>query len=97
MLLALFAIVVGAAAGLHPSIVYEFEVFKQYHGKSYATLAEQADRLQTFAANKALIAALNQEHARDGVTFEMNQFGDMTPAEFQQRVLMPRRAAPAVP
>ena len=76
-----------------------FAEWAQAHGRAYATAEERALRARVYAANVATIAA----HNARGETWRMhvNEFSDLTPAEFKSRVSggyhmsPPARAPPA--
>lgn len=64
-----------------------FEQFKLRFGKSYADPAEEAERANVFWANLDRIRAHNELAERGASTFrlEMNEFGDLSQQEFQDR------------
>lgn len=66
------------------------------HGKTYADEDARTRAAQTWATNMALVESLNTHAWQYGtdVEFAMNQFGDLSPAEFAARVRMPRRVPP---
>jgi cathepsin L len=61
---------------------YTFAQFKLDHGKTYESVAEEAKRLAIFEATKREIEAHNKDAAQTW-TKAVNQFSDMTPAEFR--------------
>ncbi|XP_076472387.1 cathepsin L-like [Babylonia areolata] len=73
-----------------------FIAWKREHGKVYRTAEEEQHRLSTFLANLKHINFLNTDH-RGEVEFGVNQFTDMTSAEFRHTVLMTSRPAPLHP
>ena len=77
----------------------EYEAFLGAHAKPRpADEAEYARRAATLHDNAHnVIPALNAAAADygHGVEFALNQFGDLTAAEFKDRVLMPKRVAVA--
>lgn len=77
------ALLVCAAAGAKVSTVAQFNAFKTKYGRKYATAEEEARRLKIFEQNMAeaqRLMALNP-HA----TFGVNEFADLSPAEFKSR------------
>jgi cathepsin F len=64
-----------------------FQKFMKQYSKSYATNDEYQLRLSNFKDNLKRNAQLNRDHPK--ATFGINQFSDMSPAEFKQKVLMP--------
>lgn len=63
----------------------QFDEFLQNFGKSYSG-AEYIHRLQVFADNMALAA---ERDATDTASHGVTMFMDLTPAEFEEQVLMP--------
>jgi len=80
-LVVLLAFVAVAAASV------EFESFKATYGKTYTDAIEESNRRAIFSANSAMIA--NHNAAGHSYVLEMNQFGDLTNAEFQRLHLAP--------
>jgi hypothetical protein len=66
-----------------------FESWAAHFGKNYESNAEKAARLTAFRQNVEKI----QRHNDAGKSFTMriNQFGDLTNAEYRQKVLAPKR------
>lgn len=58
------------------------------YSKKYANETEERKRLLIFIENQNKIAEHNQRYANDEVTFRMamNKFGDLTHAEFRNRM-----------
>ena len=76
--------------------------WKQEHGKTYATAAEDRRRAATWAANTAFVSSHNARAAAEvggpRVSLRVNQFGDLTAQQFRQAMLLPARPRdPAVP
>lgn len=65
-----------------------FVAFKHKYSKSYATAAEEARRMKTFATNMRTIEALRESNPQ--ATFAPNKFSDLTPEEFEARHLRGR-------
>jgi cathepsin L len=65
-----------------------FSAWKLKYGKTYLSAAEESAREAIFNAN---LAYINKHNARTDVTYKlgMNQFGDLTNAEYQQIYLRP--------
>eukprot|EP00301_Raphidiophrys_heterophryoidea_P019708 c4586_g1_i1.p1 GENE.c4586_g1_i1~~c4586_g1_i1.p1 ORF type:complete len:359 (+),score=83.79 c4586_g1_i1:42-1079(+) len=63
-----------------PGMSAAFEMWKQTHGKTYASEAEHNMRLETFVANAILVEKHNSEG--HSYTLGLNQFADMTTEEF---------------
>ncbi|KAK7094097.1 cathepsin L-like [Littorina saxatilis] len=73
-----------------------FQLWKTDYSKVYRKSAEEGYRFEMFVSNVKHINNLNKQH-RGEVTFELNQFADMSPAEFRNTVLMPKRTPPVHP
>jgi C1A family cysteine protease len=86
LLIALCA--VSAAAFSYTSEEHEFlwEAFKIQHKKSYSTAFEAMHRFRVFKENLEMVKAHNEagEHT---YTMAMNEFGDMTHAEFNKKMV----------
>ena len=67
----------------------EFSAFKVKFGKTYASAAEEAQRLEVFAANFVRVEKINAE-AGVGATNGVTKFSDLTEEEFKATYL--RRA-----
>jgi len=80
----LLALVAIASARVPASRVAEFQEWKAEYGKSYATPSEEAYRLKVFHENMNFIESHDAE--AKGYTVGMNQFGDLTVAEFSAMV-----------
>jgi len=61
---------------------YMFEAFKAEHGKSYATMEEEAHRFNVFVENLKIIDARND--AEPTATHGITKFADLTVAEFKK-------------
>jgi cathepsin L len=88
-ILILLAIVAIEATPLnHQTFAPMWNEFKQTHGKSYSTVAEEIARFNIFIENQRQIDAHNEEFKAGLHTFEvgMNQFGDMTNEEFRSQM-----------
>jgi len=68
-------------------LVAEFKAFKTRFGRVYATADEEASRLANF---RDALTRVRDHNAQPGVSFKkaLNQFSDMSDAEFEQKVLM---------
>jgi len=82
--LALVAIVSLASARVPAKRVAEFQDWKAKYGKSYKTPTEEAYRLSVFHDNMNFIESHDAE--AKGYSVGMNQFGDLTVAEFSAMV-----------
>ena len=60
----------------------EFQDFIGTFNKNYGSTDEMNDRMQIWLENKKVVDGLNAENAGTGVTFGMNETGDMTDEEF---------------
>jgi len=86
--------VAQAYVGSHIDEKFElFEKFIRQYNKRY-TADEFWNRFENFKASLESSAAMN---VGGGATFGITKFSDMTPAEFQSKVLMPRRTFPDAP
>eukprot|EP01098_Paradermamoeba_levis_P000573 TRINITY_DN105_c0_g1_i5.p1 TRINITY_DN105_c0_g1~~TRINITY_DN105_c0_g1_i5.p1 ORF type:complete len:338 (-),score=147.08 TRINITY_DN105_c0_g1_i5:109-1086(-) len=85
-LLAILAIVSAVKIDLtEADYAIEFGKFMQRHGKVYLTDDEQGYRLRVFKSNYDFIRQHNSEG--HGFSVAVNQFADLTNAEFQERFL----------
>ena len=77
----------------------EWGAFKARYGKSYPTAAADTHRRAVYAQSLAAIEEYNARAASYGqdVAFGVNQYADMTPDEFKQRVLLPKHAGEVDP
>ena len=80
--LALLASAVMARGRLDTSGSAEFQEFIGTFNKDYGTTDEMNDRMQVWLENKKIVDGLNAANADTGVTFGMNETGDMTDEEF---------------
>merc|ERR1712173_243045 len=71
---------------------------KAKFGKNYANAAEESRRFAIFKENAAFIARHNQDHAagKESYTVGVNQFADMTNAEFRSQHLAEMVEAPQI-
>jgi len=88
--IALIALFVAAASAVSVTLNTDasFTAWKLQFGKNYLSAEESAARLAIFNAN---LAYINKHNARTDVTYTlgMNQFGDLTNAEYQRMYLRP--------
>merc|ERR1712156_270756 len=72
--------------------------FKAKFGKNYANAAEESRRFAIFKENAAFIARHNQDHAagKESYTVGINQFADLTNAEFRSSHLAEMVEAPQI-
>lgn len=82
--LALLAAFTNARA-LPPSEQNEFIGFAAKYNKHYQTTEELADRIGKWQKNKDKVKKLNEDNAGTGVSFAINQAGDLSAEEFQKR------------
>merc|ERR1711998_347317 len=85
-----FAAIIGfAAAGPLGDSEYEtlWTQFKADHSKSYATTEEHSARFSVFKDNVDFIMSHNSRSEEHGFTVGINQFADMTRAEFKETML----------
>jgi len=91
---------VASALGLAASatVNHDWNSFKARFGKKYATAAEESRRFAIFKENAAFIARHNQDHAagKESYTVGINQFADMTNAEFRSSHLAEMVEAPQI-
>ena len=80
--LALIALFACASASRLESINNLWGAWKVAHSKQY-TASEETHRFTVFQKNLLKIAKLNAEHK--GAKFAVNQFADLTSAEFEQK------------
>jgi len=79
MKLVILSALLGLAAASYADL--QFAAFREHHGKHYATRAEVNLRMEVFHANLAKIEEHNKSGA--GWTMAVNQFSDLTEAEFE--------------
>ena len=80
--LALLASAVMARVRLDTSGKAEFQEFIGTFNKDYGSTSEMNNRMQVWLENKKIVDGLNAANAGTGVTFGMNETGDMTDEEF---------------
>ncbi len=80
----------ASAIATTPSLT-SFSEWKVRFGRHYSSTEEEARRQSIWIDNSKLVDSTN--HGNDTWTAELNAFADMTPKEFQEKVLM--RPAPA--
>jgi hypothetical protein len=75
----------------------EFDAWAKQHDRAYGSADERALRAAVFAQNKRFVEAHNAAQARGlkSFTTKLNQFADLTNAEYRATVLGLRRAGPA--
>jgi C1A family cysteine protease len=91
-LIALFVLAVTAAAIATPQLGEEqysalWNQFKVDFNKNFAAEAEESARYLVFKSNVDFITSHNSRAEEHGYTVGMNQFGDMSPAEFKEKML----------
>lgn len=81
----LLVLLAAAALGFKPEInlVQKFEAFKATHNRKYATAQEESKRLRIFAANMRKAERLAEMNPF--ATFGVNEFADVSAAEFKIR------------
>eukprot|EP01116_Phalansterium_solitarium_P012993 TRINITY_DN297_c0_g2_i2.p1 TRINITY_DN297_c0_g2~~TRINITY_DN297_c0_g2_i2.p1 ORF type:complete len:396 (+),score=170.97 TRINITY_DN297_c0_g2_i2:78-1265(+) len=86
--LAVLALVASfvAAAVAQDDVKHQFYKFAATFNKQYPTLSEREYRLSVFNASLARIAERNMKSK--SAVFGINQFSDLTPAEFKKQYLM---------
>jgi len=85
----LLLVAVAVEALPEESYVYSaWNSFKAQHGKSYATFEEEAMRFRLFSENLQLIERHNKEFeaGQHSFTLGVNQFADLTNAEFRAQM-----------
>ncbi|KAK7480078.1 hypothetical protein BaRGS_00028715 [Batillaria attramentaria] len=73
-----------------------FRSWAAEHDRRYKSQEELETRFTAFLNNLKYINSLNLQH-RGETVFAVNQFADMSPEEFRQKVLMPSRKSPLHP
>jgi cathepsin L len=68
----------------YSSPLAEWEAWKAQFSKKYSSDLEELTRMNTFISNKAYIDSHNQNKDKFGFDLAMNEFGDLTNAEFVQ-------------
>ena len=84
--LALLASAAMARVRLDTSGSAEFQDFIGTFNKDYGSTSEMNNRMQVWLENKKTVEGLNEANAGTGVTFGMNETGDMTDEEFLKRL-----------
>merc|ERR1711881_426075 len=91
---------VASALGLAASatVNQDWISFKARFGKNYANAAEESRRFAIFKENLAFIARHNADHAagKESYTVGVNQFADLTNAEFRSSHLAEMVEAPGI-
>merc|ERR1711953_1360030 len=91
---------VASALGLAASatVNQDWISYKARFGKTYANAAEESRRFAIFKENAAFIARHNQDHAagKESYTVGVNQFVDLTNAEFRSSHLAEMVEAPQI-
>jgi len=91
---------VASALGLAASatVNQDWISFKARFGKNYANAAEESRRFAIFKENAAFIARHNQDHVagKESYTVGVNQFADLTNAEFRSSHLAEMVEAPQI-
>merc|ERR1712110_667852 len=91
---------VASALGLAASatVNQDWISYKARFGKTYANAAEESRRFAIFKENAAFIARHNQDHAagKESYTVGVNQFADLTNAEFRSSHLAEMVEAPQI-
>ena len=82
--LALLAALTNAGA-LPASEQNEFIGFAAQYNKHYSTTEELADRIDKWQKNKDKVKKLNEDNAGTGVSFKINETGDLSAEEFHKR------------
>jgi len=82
-----FALVANAVLPVIQPAGMQFSDFMKKYGKTYASFAEQARRLDIFKQNLDRVAKLNQENGSPA--FGVTKFMDLTPEEFAAAYLLP--------
>merc|ERR1711881_102439 len=86
---------VGLAAAAVPS---DWNQFKERFGKTYKSSTEESRRFAIYKENLAFIARHNADHAagKESYTVGVNQFADLTNAEFRSSHLAEMVEAPGI-
>lgn len=79
------------------SCVPSFEAWCSEHGRSYGSAEEYREREGVYWENAARVESLNHQFREREVTFALNQFADLSPAEFRRTVLMAPQPGPRLP
>ena len=59
-----------------------FLQFAAKYNKSYVKVSDDDYRREVFLQNQAIVDAMNNDEANEGVKFKMNETGDWTDEEF---------------
>jgi len=90
LLLVLVVVAIASSLAIRPGSFQiervRFDAFKETFGKIYATAEESERRYAIFVENLAVIEALNAK--KDGATYGVTQFADLTKEEFTNQYLM---------
>ena len=62
----------------------DFDTWKDFHGKTYASEASEAAARAAYELNADLASAAHLQRA-EGVHYHLNEFADLSPAAFNQR------------
>merc|ERR1711934_44785 len=93
-ILLLAALAVSALAAPAAPVDAEFDAWRSQYARTYESVEEHAKRLEVFKANAAVV--LKHNAANHSWTLELNEFADLTAAEFASRMgLQPRTGARA--
>ena len=93
VLLSCSPLLVSIASG---DLIQEWQQWRKEHGRIYANTREENERFSVFADNLARI----EEHNRSGTAswqMGLNQFSDLTPAEFEAQYLGGYKRIPHYP
>jgi len=93
-------VAISAALGMAASaaVPSDFAQFKARFGKTYKSAAEEQRKMAVFKENLAYIARHNLDHAngKESYTVGVNQFADLTNAEFRSQHLAEMVEAPQI-
>ena len=84
--LALLASAAMARVRLNTSGKAGFQDFIGTFNKDYGSISEMNSRMHVWLENKKTVEDLNEANSGTGVTFGMNETGDMTDEEFLKRL-----------
>ncbi|KAL5493182.1 hypothetical protein EMCRGX_G014320 [Ephydatia muelleri] len=74
-----------------------FEQWAALYGKTYRSPEDASKAKQTFEQNVKLVSHLNDLYKEKDVKYAINSFADLTPEEFEDKILMPARKPPVHP